>query len=162
MDPSALRRADLVYCDGYGVRGFEDFQRHLGMATNVLTDRLARLVELELRDQVSDEARGYLKNLALSDVSMQANESYLKQEVVEIDGKVTNKGDRIVKLVEVNCVFHDAYGQVVLRERVAIAGRKAGDLRPGETKSFRLAFDSIPQSWNKQMPDLVIAQILFE
>ena len=93
---------------------------------------------------------------------MQANESYLKQEVVEINGKVTNKGDRVVKLVEVNCVFHDAYGQVVLRERVAIAGRKAGDLPPGDTKSFRLAFDSIPPSWNKQMPDLVIAQILFE
>ena len=41
------------------------------------------------------------------------------------------------------------------------AGRKTGDLGPGETKAFRLAFDSIPDSWNKQMPDLVIAQILF-
>ena len=114
------------------------------------------------RPVLTGEARGYLKNLALSEVSMQANESYLKQEVVEINGKVTNKGERVVKLVEVNCVFHDAYGQVVLRERVAIAGRKAGDLPPGETKSFRLAFDSIPPSWNKQMPDLVIAQILFK
>lgn len=28
-----------------GITRFEDFQRHLGMATNVLTDRLARLVE---------------------------------------------------------------------------------------------------------------------
>ena len=107
------------------------------------------------------EARDYLKNLALSEVQMQANESYLKQAVVEIGGKVGNNGGRIVKLVEINCVFRDPYGQVVLRERVAIAGRKAGDLRPGETKSFRLAFDSIPESWNKQMPDLVIAQILF-
>ena len=113
------------------------------------------------RPTLTPEARAYLKNLALSDVSMQANESYLKQEVVEINGKVSNNGDRVVKLVEVNCVFRDAYGQVVLRERVAIAGRKAGDLRPGDTRSFRLAFDSIPPSWNKQMPDLVIAQILF-
>ena len=114
------------------------------------------------RPVLTGEARSYLKNLALSEVSMQANESYLKQEVVEIGGKVTNKGDRIVKLVEINCVFYDAYRQVVLRERVAIAGRKAGDMRPGDTKTFRLAFDSIPPSWNKQMPDLVIAQILFE
>jgi hypothetical protein len=36
-----------------------------------------------------------------------------------------------------------------------------GDLGPGDTKSFRLAFDSIPESWNKQMPDLVIAQVVF-
>ena len=107
------------------------------------------------------EARGYLKNLALSEVQMQAAESYLKQAVVEIQGKIGNNGDRVVKLVEINCVFHNAYGQVVLRERVAIVGRKTGDLRPGETKNFRLAFDSIPETWNKQMPDLVIAQILF-
>ncbi|HTM50799.1 MAG TPA: FxLYD domain-containing protein [Bryobacteraceae bacterium] len=115
----------------------------------------------ESRPVLTPEARGYLKHLALSEVQMQASESYLKQAVVEIEGKIGNKGDRVVKLVEINCVFHDAYGQVVLRERVAIAGRKTGALRPGETKNFRLAFDSIPESWNKQMPDLVIAQILF-
>jgi hypothetical protein len=107
------------------------------------------------------EARAYLKSLALSEVQMEANESYLKQEVVEINGKIGNKGDRVLKLVEINCVFRDAYGQVVLRERMAIAGRQMGDLRPGDSKGFRLAFDSIPQSWNKQMPDMVIAQIVF-
>jgi len=110
---------------------------------------------------LTTDARAYLKNLQLSEVQMQAAESYLKQAVVEIGGKIGNNGDRVVKLVEVNCVFRDAYGQVVLRERMAIAGRKTGDLKPGETKAFRLAFDSIPESWNKQMPDLVIAQILF-
>ena len=111
---------------------------------------------------LTPEARAYLKNLALGEVQMQANESYLKQAVVEIDGKISNKGDRIVKLAEINCIFYDPYRLVVLRERVAIAGRKAGDLRPDDTKTFHLAFDSIPESWNKQMPDLVIAQILFE
>ena len=110
---------------------------------------------------LTSEARAYLKNLQLSEAQMQAAESYLKQAVVEIAGKIGNNGDRVVRLVEINCVFHDAYGQVVLRERMTIAGRKTGDLRPGESKSFRLAFDSIPESWNKQMPDLVIAQILF-
>ena len=124
-------------------------------------------LDYQSRHQVSQgpvltaEARQYLKNLQLSEVQMGAAESYLKQAVVEIGGKIGNNGDRVVKLVEINCVFRDAYGQVVLRERMAIAGRKMGDLRPGETKTFRLAFDSIPDSWNKQMPDLVIAQILF-
>ncbi len=123
---------------------------------------LGRNTASEPRPVLTAEARGYLKNLALSEVQMQANESYMQQAVVEIEGKIGNKGDRVVKLVEINCVFHDVYGLVVLRERVAIAGRKAGELRPGATKSFRLAFDSIPESWNKQMPDMVIAQILFE
>ena len=123
---------------------------------------LGRNAASEPRPVLTSEARGYLKNLALSEVQMQANESYMQQAVVEIVGKIGNNGDRVVKLVEINCVFHDVYGLVVLRERVAIAGRKAGELRPGATKNFRLAFDSIPESWNKQMPDLVIAQILFE
>jgi hypothetical protein len=77
---------------------------------------------------------------------MQAKRSYLKQAVVEIEGKIGNNGDRALKLVEINCVFRDAYGQVVLRERVAIAGRKTGDLRPGETKSFRLASTASPKA----------------
>lgn len=107
------------------------------------------------------EAKQYVRGLKLSEVEIKAAESYLKQAVVEIQGKITNNGDRVLKLVEINCVFRDAYGQVVLRERVAIAGRKMGNLAPGETKIFRLAFDSIPQSWSQAMPDLVIAQILF-
>ncbi|MBI1789060.1 MAG: DUF3426 domain-containing protein [Acidobacteria bacterium] len=110
---------------------------------------------------LTQEARQYTRNLKLSEVEKKAAESYFKQEVVEIQGKITNQGGRKLKLVEINCVFRDPYGQVVLRERVAIAGRKMGDLAPGETKTFRLAFDNIPGSWNKVLPDLVIAQIVF-
>jgi hypothetical protein len=110
---------------------------------------------------LTPEAKAYTRNLALSEVEMKAAESYLKQAVVEIEGNIGNKGDRQVTLVEINCVFRDPYGQVVLRERVAIAGRKSGPLAPGETKRFRLAFDNIPESWNRAMPDLVIARIQF-
>ncbi|MBI2680563.1 MAG: hypothetical protein HYX25_06090 [Candidatus Solibacter usitatus] len=76
-------------------------------------------------------------------------------------GKIGNKGDRTLKLVEINCVFRDAFGQVVLRERVAIVGARAGRLSPGDLKNFRLAFDNIPDSWNQALPELVIAQIVF-
>lgn len=110
---------------------------------------------------LTPEAKSYVRNLALSEVQMQAAESYLKQAVVEIEGKISNKGDRVVNVVEINCVFRDPYTQVVLRERVAIVGAKFGSLAPGETKRFRLAFDNIPESWNRTMPDLVIAQIRF-
>jgi len=107
------------------------------------------------------EAKQYVRNLQLSEVDIKATESYMKQKVVEIVGKIANAGPRAVTAVEINCVFRDAYGQVVLRERVAIVGRRAGGLAPGEKKNFRLAFDNIPESWNQSMPDLVIAQIGF-
>jgi hypothetical protein len=108
-------------------------------------------------------ARDYVRHgfLQMADVDMKAHESYLKQQVVEITGKIANTGDRVVQLVELNCVFRDAYGQVVLRERVAIVSRKMGDLSPSEMKPFRLAFDNIPESWNQAMPELVIARIDF-
>jgi hypothetical protein len=81
--------------------------------------------------------------------------------VVEITGNIANNGPRTVKVVEINCVFYDPYGQLVLRERVTVVGRRSGLLAPGDTKSFRLAFDNIPESWNQQLPALVIAQIVF-
>jgi hypothetical protein len=112
---------------------------------------------------LTEEARAYVhdQKLKLSEVEMNAHESYLKQSVVEITGKIGNAGDRPLKAVELNCVFYDAYGQLVLRERVAIVNPKIGSLAPGETKAFRLPFDNIPASWNQAMPQLVIAGITF-
>jgi hypothetical protein len=110
---------------------------------------------------LTGDAKAYVRNLRLTDANIEAHESYLKQSVVEITGKITNAGDRILELVEINCVFYDAYGQVVLRERVPIVSKKMGKLAPGETKAFRLPFDNIPESWNQSMPQMVIARIDF-
>ena len=107
------------------------------------------------------EARVYVRYLKLSDVQMNAHESYLKQSVVEITGNIENAGNRKLDLVEIRCVFYDAYGQVVLREPVPIVSKKTGGVGPGETKAFRLPFDNIPESWNQMMPQLVIARIDF-
>jgi hypothetical protein len=108
------------------------------------------------------EARAYVHNLKLSNVHMNADTSYLGQQVVEITGSVANAGDRKMALVEINCVFYDAYGQLISRRRVPVVSRKMGGLAPGETKQFRLPFDDIPDSWNQVMPQLVIAQIQFQ
>jgi hypothetical protein len=107
------------------------------------------------------EARVYVRYLKLSDVEMKAHESYLKQSVVEITGNIENAGDRKLDLVEITCVFYDAYGQVVLRERVPIVSRRTGGVGPADSKTFRLPFDNIPESWNQMMPQLVIARIDF-
>ena len=106
-------------------------------------------------------AKAYVRSLKLSNVDMQAHESYLKQSIVEITGNLGNAGDRVLKSVEINCVFYDPYGQVVLRERVAIVNLKTGALAPGETKAFRMAFDNVPEDWNQALPQMVIAAIDF-
>jgi hypothetical protein len=111
---------------------------------------------------LTGEAKAYVRNLQLMDVDMQKHESYLKQAVVEITGKIGNNGGRPLRAVEINCVFYDPYGQVVRRVRVPIVSQKIGGLAPGEIKNFRLAFDDIPDSWNQALPQLVIAQIVFD
>ncbi|MBI3682921.1 MAG: hypothetical protein HY235_21315 [Acidobacteria bacterium] len=110
---------------------------------------------------LTSEAKAYVANLQLADVEMKATENAIHQQVVEITGNITNNGDRFLRSVQVHCVFHDPYGLLVLRERIEIVRARQGGLKPGETRPFRLPFDSLPQSWNQRMPQLVIAQILF-
>ena len=102
------------------------------------------------------EGKAYVRKLQLSDVTMHATESYSGQVVTEIEGKVTNTGESTVDFANVACVFYDSNGQMVLREEVTIVKR---ELKPGETRPFRLPFDDIPAGWNNQMPQLVIARI---
>lgn len=107
---------------------------------------------------LTPDAKAYVRSLQLSDVTMKATESYVQQMVTEIEGKVTNGGTRVVKEVDLFCIFYNRYGEVVLRQRVPII---KGLIKPGETRPFRLPFDEIPRSWNNQMPQLVIAGIEF-
>ncbi len=110
---------------------------------------------------LTGDARAYVRSLRLGGVEMKAHESYLKQSIVEITGNIGNAGDRPLGAVDINCVFYDPYGQVILRERSQIVAKRLGGLAPGETKSFRMAFDSVPESWNQALPQLVIAAIDF-
>ncbi len=110
---------------------------------------------------LTTDARQYVRHLKLSGVEIKRTESYLQSAVVEIVGNITNTGERPLRQVELNCVFYDPYGQLVLRQRIPIVREMTGGLKPGETRSFRLPFDSIPASWNQSMPQLVIAGINF-
>lgn len=107
---------------------------------------------------LSPDAKAYVRNLQLSDVTMKATESYVGQTVTEIEGKIANSGSRTVQHADVYCVFYNSYGEVILREKAAIV---VTGLKPGETRTFRLPFDDIPGGWNNQMPQLVIARIEF-
>lgn len=111
---------------------------------------------------LTPEARQYLPNLQLENVHMQAAESYSQQRVIEILGDINNHGDRAVKQALVTCVFYDWGHQIVARENDYIVGGTAGPLPPGGTKPFRLAFDTIPDTWTQQLPTLVIREIKFQ
>jgi hypothetical protein len=110
---------------------------------------------------LTDAARAYLPSLNLDNVSMQAREDALGQTLLEITGDITNLGQSEVAVVEANCVFRDVNGIELERQRSALVNERTGPLHPGETQSFRLAFDTVPDGWNQVVPDLFIAQIQF-
>ena len=107
---------------------------------------------------ITSDAKAYVANLKLSQVEMKATANYAGAAVVEVLGRITNNGTRALDRVELNCVFYDTAGLVVLRERVPIV---RSTLKPGETRDFRLPFEGIPDSWNQSLPQLVIAHIAF-
>jgi hypothetical protein len=109
----------------------------------------------------SAEAKAYLPYLQLSDVNIKAAENFMKQRVVEVDGKITNNGPRPLESVSVYCLFRGVDGREVYRERVPIIQATGTALKPGETRDFRLPFDSLPDTWNQAMPTMAIAQITF-
>jgi len=115
----------------------------------------------ETEEQASAEAKAYLSNLQLSDVKMQAAENFMQQQVVEVDGKITNKGPRALKLIDVYCLFYSVDGHMIHRERVPVVRATGKPLAPNETRNFRLPFDALPDNWNQAMPHLVVAQITF-
>ncbi|NWF83013.1 MAG: hypothetical protein HXY18_04195 [Bryobacteraceae bacterium] len=112
---------------------------------------------------LTPEAKAYVRNLGLEGVEMKATANYVGSTLVEITGRILNKGNRPLRLVELNCVFYDVNLNVIHRERVPIVKRSAlGSLKPGENRGFRMPFDAIPEGWNQAMPQLVIANIEFE
>lgn len=110
---------------------------------------------------LTDAARDYLPHLDLNNVSMGARDDALGQTLLEITGEISNLGGSEVRVVEAHCVFRDVNGAELERQRSALVSDRTGSLSPGDTQTFRMAFDSVPDGWNQIMPDLFIAQIQF-
>jgi hypothetical protein len=110
---------------------------------------------------LTDAGRAYLSNLDLNNVTMEARDDALGQTLLEITGEITNLGQSEVIVVEANCVFRDVDGTEIERQLAALVSERTGALSPGDTQTFRMAFDSVPEGWNQIVPDLFIAQIRF-
>jgi|SRR5579875_1058431 len=109
----------------------------------------------------SPEAKAYLRNLELSNVTMKATENFMKQQVVEVEGTIENKGPRTLNSIEVYCIFSGIDGHPIYQEKAAIIESKGAPLLPSQSRHFRLPFDTLPDGWNQALPRMVIAQITF-
>lgn len=122
---------------------------------------LRRPVAKPAEASATPEAKAYLPNLQLGNVTMKAAENFMRQQVVEIEGDIANKGPRSLQSVDVYCLFSGVDGREIYRERVPIVPSKGSPLKPGDVRRFRLPFDTLPDGWNQALPKMVIAQITF-
>ncbi len=122
---------------------------------------LARPAPKTSETAASAEARAYVSHLRLSDVTMKASENFMKQQVVEIEGKIANNGPRPLRSVDIYCIFHGIDGHELHRERVPIVRSNGSPLGANQSRPFRLPFDSLPDGWNQAVPQMYIAGINF-
>jgi hypothetical protein len=113
----------------------------------------------------------YASNLKLSDFKMSAAENFVGATVSYVDGTITNSGNKTVTHVVAEVKFKDDMGQMAQREDIPMQVLKTDGpypeavdfsvvpLGPGQSKPFRLTFESISAQWNRQYPEIQIADV---
>jgi len=113
----------------------------------------------------------YATNIKFSDLKMSAAENFVGATVSYIDGTVANAGDKTVTHVVVEVTFKDSMGQLAQRETVPLrvlrttgpypeaVDLNASSLPPGQSKRFRLTFESISTQWNHEYPELKVTDV---
>ena len=113
----------------------------------------------------------YISNVKLSNIKMSAAENFVGASVTYIDGTITNTGDKTLTHVMVHVTFKDSMGQVAQTEDVPLHVLQTGGpypdavdlnvspLAPGQSKPFRLTFESISAQWNHEYPELQITDV---
>jgi hypothetical protein len=110
----------------------------------------------------------YAASLQFSDLKMSKAANFVGASVTYIDGTITNAGSKTVTHAMVAVTFRDDIGQIAQKEDVPLhvlqttglypdsVDLKAAPLKPGQSQTFRLAFESVSLQWNQAYPELQI------
>lgn len=112
----------------------------------------------------------YAPSLPLSQLAMSESTSLSGGKSTFIDGHIRNTGTQTISVITVQVLFRNDEGmppQVETTPLSLIRTREpyidtepvsAAPLKPGDEQDFRLIFETIPQNWNTQMPEIRIVQ----
>jgi hypothetical protein len=113
----------------------------------------------------------YAADLKFSELKASAAQNFAGATVSYLDGTVTNSGNQTIIHALVQVTFKDDMGQTAQREELPIHVLRTGGpydeavdlnvspLLPGQSKPFRLTFESISAQWNHAYPDLKVTQV---
>lgn len=122
--------------------------------------------------KTASEPHPYAANLKISDLKMSAAQNFVGATVSYIDGNVTNNGDKTVIHAMIQVTFKDDMDQIAQRETVPLhvlqtsgpypdaVDLNLSPLAPGQTKPFRLTFESLSAQWNRQYPEIKVTDVV--
>jgi hypothetical protein len=115
-------------------------------------------------------ADAYAASLPLSQLAMSESTNLSGGKLTYLDGHVRNTGDHTVTAATLQVVFQndeqlapqiDTVPLTLIRMREPYIDTEpvsADPLKPGDEREFRLIFETVPQNWNTQMPEVRIIQ----
>ncbi len=113
----------------------------------------------------------YAGNIAFSQLAMSESTSLSGGKSTFLDGRLTNTGSQTVSGITVQVFFRNDEGMPPHLETIPIALIRtrqpyvdtqpisADPLKPGDQREFRLIFESIPDNWNTQLPELHVVGV---
>jgi hypothetical protein len=113
----------------------------------------------------------YAASLTIADVKMSESSNLAGGKVTYIDGQVTNAGNQTVTGISAQVLFRNAANEVAQNETQALKWIRTRDpyvdlepvsaapLKPGETREFRLIFDTVSPGWNGVYPEIRIVHV---
>ncbi len=113
----------------------------------------------------------YAAKLPISNLQMSQAANRIGGQTTYLEGQIANNGDKTVTGITVQVGFWGFTKQLVgkqttplplIRTRepyVDTESVSAAPILPGQTRGFRLIFDSIPQDWNQNYPEIRIIEV---
>jgi hypothetical protein len=111
-------------------------------------------------------ADAYAASLPLSQFAMSESANLSGGKLTYLDGHIGNTGDRTVTAVTVQAVFRndeqmppqiDTVPLTLIRVKEPYIDTEpvsAAPIKPGDDREFRLTFETVPENWNQQMPEV--------
>ena len=113
----------------------------------------------------------YAAGLPITNVVMSESSNLVGGKVTYIDGHITNTGNKTVSGVSAQVLFRNAASEVAQNETQALKWIRTRDpyvdlepasaapMKPGDSRDFRMIFDTVTPDWNGAYPEIRIVRI---
>jgi Protein of unknown function (DUF2393) len=113
----------------------------------------------------------YAMFLPITDLQMSEAANFVGGKSTYVDGHITNRGTKIVKGITVQVLFRNFAREVAQNETqqmklirtrepyIDVEPISDAPIHPGETRDFRLIFDSVKPDWDGAYPEIRILHV---